>query len=131
MQNNSQSCEFLYFCLIGIIISFIFDIFRSIRKNFKTSDILAYVEDILFVIISSFIIILGILKIANGILRFYLFLGLFLGITIYSLTFSKFCIIIINGIVVFCKKMSFFVLTFFKSIINLFNQFIQKLQFKK
>ena len=130
MQNNSQSCEFLYFCLIGIIISLIFDIFRTLRKNFKTPDVITYIEDILFVIISSFIIMLGILKIANGILRFYLFLGLFLGIITYSLTFSKFCIIIINGIVVFCKKMSLFVLTFFKYIVNLLNKFIQKLQFK-
>lgn len=128
MQNIIQAKEFIYFFLIGIIITFIFDIFRVIRKNFKTSDLVTFIEDLIFLSIATIIVMLGILKIASGILRFYIFFGIFLGIITYSLTFSKFCIIIINGIVVFCKKMSYFVKHIFIKLINLLKKLGKKLQ---
>lgn len=127
MNNISQSKEFIYFCLIGGILSFIFDIFRSTRKNFKTPDFITYIEDILFLIISASIIMYGILKISNGILRFYMFLGIFLGITIYSLTFSKFCIIIISGVMMFLKRIFDFIKKLFVKIIFLFKKLGKKL----
>ena len=123
MQNFSQTEEFLYFCLVGILVNFIFDIFRFIRKNFKTPDYITYIEDIIFLVISTIIVMFALWKISNGILRFYIFLAIFLGIIIYSLTFSKFCIIIINSIVVFCKKMSLFV----KKVLNKLIFFLKKL----
>ena len=127
MQNISQTQEFLWFCLIGIIVSFIFDIFRSIRKNFKTKDTITYIEDILFLIISTIIIMISLLKISNGVLRLYIFLGIGLGIIIYSLTFSKFCIIIINAIVVFCKKIFQFFSKLFKKLLIFFKKLGKKL----
>lgn len=126
MQNISQTQEFLYFCLIGIVISFIFDIFRSIRKNFKTTDCITYIEDIIFLVISTIILMLGVLEISNGILRFYILLGIFLGIIIYSLTFSKFCIIIIDSILVFCKKAIEFLRNIIKNLVFFFKKLGKK-----
>lgn len=126
MQNISQTQEFIYFCLIGIVISFIFDIFRSIRKNFNTTDNITYVEDILFLVISTIIIMYGVLEISNGILRFYIFLGTLLGITIYTLTFSKFCIIIFDSILVFCKKTIEFIKNIIKSLVFFFKKLGKK-----
>ena len=122
MQNISQTQEFICFCLIGIIISFIFDIFRSIRKNFKTTDLITYIEDIIFLIIATVILMFGVLEISNGILRFYIFLGTCLGIIIYSLTFSKFCIIIIDSILIFCKKIIEFVKNIIKNLVFFFKK---------
>lgn len=126
MQNISQTQEFLYFCLIGIVISFIFDIFRSVRKNFKTADCVTYIEDIIFLVISTIILMFGVLEISNGILRFYIFLGTFLGIIIYSLTFSKFCIIIIDSILVFCKKAIEFLRNIIKNLVFFFKKLGKK-----
>ncbi len=128
MQNINQTQEFLYFCLIGVVITFIFDIFRSIRKNFKTSDKLTCVEDIIFLIISTLLIMTGIVKFSNGIIRFYIFLGIFIGITIYSLTISKFCIIILSSIVAFCKKIFILIIKFFEKIFNFIKKLGKKLQ---
>lgn len=114
MQNISQTEEFLLFCLIGIILSFIFDIFRSIRKNFKSNDLITYIEDIIFLIIVTIIIMLGIIKISNGILRLYIFLGIILGIIIYTLTISKFCIIIMSRILYYGKKVFYFFINLFR-----------------
>ena len=104
MYNLSQEQTFILFFIIGLIIGLIFDFFRVIRKNFKTSDFLTLIEDIAFLILTSFLIIFSIIRINGGDVRFYLFLGIFFGILIYSLTISNLCVIILNVIVRLCKK---------------------------
>ncbi|MBO5478942.1 MAG: spore cortex biosynthesis protein YabQ [Clostridia bacterium] len=52
---NNQAYTFLVFIINGIIIGFLFDCFRILRKSFKTSDIITYIEDILFWIITGIV----------------------------------------------------------------------------
>lgn len=85
----SQAILFLIYVMTGVIIGFIFDLFRSLRKSIKTSNIATYIEDILFWIIVGFIIINTILKFNYGELRLYIFIGLIFGAMIYFLTLSK------------------------------------------
>ena len=84
-----QLYNFFIFIILGIIISFIFDIFRILRKKFKTSNFITYIEDILFWVISGFLIMISIFRFNNGELRFYLFIGLSIGILIYILLLTK------------------------------------------
>ena len=88
-SNISQGYLFLIFILIGILIGVLFDIFRILRKTFKTSDLITYIQDILFWLITGIILIYSILILNNGELRAYIFLSLFIGITTYILTISK------------------------------------------
>lgn len=67
---------FSIFYVFGIIVSMVFDLFRSIRKVYKHKDIIVYLEDTIFLLFSSEIVFLGIFKLNNGILRFYLLLAL-------------------------------------------------------
>lgn len=98
MLNLNQGQEFLCYVILGIIISFIYDIFRSSRYIFKPKDIITYIEDIIYVIISAIIIIYGIIYISSGSLRLYILLGIIFGIVIYSLTMSKLCVIILSNV---------------------------------
>lgn len=98
MQILNQGQEFLCFFVVGVIICFIFDLFRSSRYVFKTSDLITHIEDILFLLISATIIIASILFISSGILRFYIILAISMGILTYSLTISKLCVIIFSSI---------------------------------
>ena len=104
MYNFSQEQIFILFFVIGLIISIILDFFRAIRKNFKASDFATLIEDIVFLGITSFLIIFSIIKINGGEVRFYIFLAIFFGILLYSLTISNLCVIIFNVIVRICKK---------------------------
>lgn len=61
----TQFYSFLTFTGIGIIIVLLFDIFRIFRKSFKTSDIITYIEDIVFLLIASFILFYSIFKLNN------------------------------------------------------------------
>lgn len=105
MYNFSQEQIFMLFFIIGLIIGIIFDFFRGIRKNFKSSDFMTLIEDIVFLGLTSFLIIFSIIRINGGEVRFYLFLAIFFGILLYSLTISNLCVIIFSVIVRICKKM--------------------------
>ena len=52
MYNLSQEQTFISFIIIGIIIGILLDLFRAIRKVFKTSDTLTLFEDIILILIS-------------------------------------------------------------------------------
>ncbi len=106
-NNFEQLYSFLIFTLVGVIISIIFDIFRILRKTFKTPDMITYIEDILFWIITGFIILSSIFLFNNGELRLYIFIGMAIGILLYMLFISKYFI-----------KINVFIINVIKNIIN-------------
>ena len=115
----NQANLFLIFTINGIVIGILFDIFRILRKSFKTSDIVTYMQDILFWILTGFILLYSIFTFSNGEVRFYMFLGVFLGCLIYMILFSKYFI----NINVIIKKIISIILTPIKLSIK----FIKKL----
>lgn len=103
---SNQAYVFFIFILNGLIIGILFDIFRILRKSFKTSDFRTNLQDILFWIITGLILLFSIFKFNNGELRAYIFLGVFLGVAMYMLLFSK-TFIKINVFIVNCIKTIF------------------------
>lgn len=85
----NQAYLFLIFTINGIIVGILFDIFRILRKTFKTSNTFTYIEDVLFWILTGLILLYSIFTFSNGEIRFYMFLGVFLGCFLYMLLFSK------------------------------------------
>lgn len=126
MYNFSQEQIFMLFFIVGIIIGIIFDFFRAIRKNFKSSDMATLIEDIIFLAITIVLIIFSIIKINGGEVRFYLFLGIFFGILIYSLTISNLCVIIFKVIVRLCKNIFLFPFLLSKKVIKSVRKRIRK-----
>lgn len=94
MENSiiNQTNLFIIFILNGIFIGILFDFFRILRKSFKTSDIITYIQDILFWILAGISILYSIFRFNNGEIRLYIFIGILLGITFYTLIFSNFFI---------------------------------------
>ena len=126
MSTFTQEQIFIFFFVIGVIIGIIFDIFRVLRKAFKTSDTITLIEDIIFLIITGYLITLGILKLNSGEVRFYLFLAIMFGILIYSLTISNFCVIILYEFVELCKKILEIPLICLKGAVNFTKHLIKK-----
>ena len=127
---SNQLYVFLIYCLCGIIIGLFFDIFRILRKSFRTPDIVTYIEDIIFWILTGLFLIYIIFTFNNGEIRSYIFVGLGLGILFYLLIFSKFFIktnvIIIKYLKAIFKKV-FEIITYpFKVIIRIFDKLILK-----
>lgn len=85
---------FIYF-ISGTIISIFFDIFRILRKTFKTPDIITYMEDIIFWLITGIFLISILFIFSNGEIRLYNIIAIIIGIAIYMLFISR-CFIKIN-----------------------------------
>ena len=85
----NQAYLFLIFTLNGIFIGLLFDFFRILRKTFKTANLVTYIEDIVFWIITGISIIYCMYNFSDGNIRLFMFLGLIFGIILYMLTLSK------------------------------------------
>lgn len=94
---------FAIFILNGALIGILFDVFRILRKSFKTPDILTNIEDIFFILISGFIILYTIFRLNNGQIRIYMLIALILGITLYITFISKYFIKLNVNIIKFIK----------------------------
>ena len=66
INNLEQLINFIYFIITGMLLSIVFDVFRILRKSFKTSDLITNIEDILFGIITGIIILNSIFLFNNG-----------------------------------------------------------------
>ena len=88
MEQN-QAYLFYVFLLTGVLIGILFDVFRILRKSFKTSDFATTIQDILFWLLTSILVLYTIFKFNDGEIRSYVFLGIGIGISVYIILFSK------------------------------------------
>lgn len=110
----NQAYLFLIFTVNGMLIGLFFDFFRILRKTFKTNNIITYIEDILFWILSGISIIFCMYRFSDGNLRLFMFLGLLFGFIIYLLTLSKFIIETVVFFLTMIKKVLYRILKILK-----------------
>ena len=131
---QNQLFSFFIYVIVGILLGFIFDIFRAFRKSIKNSNVATNIEDILFVIISFIIIAMVVQIVSKGELRFYILLGIIFGILIYFLSVSKYIITgetwILKSIIKILKSIYNFFIKFFKKINDLILRFLNKVKHK-
>lgn len=128
-MNNTitvQLYSLLIFTITGIAIGIFFDIFRILRKTFKTPDLITYIEDIAFWILTGLFFLFVLFKFNNGEIRSYVFIGLLLGIIIYMLTISNYFIKSSVLIITFIKKT---ILLFLRPILILLNKIFKPFSF--
>lgn len=127
---NNQAYLFVIFIINGILIGLIFDIFRIIRRTFKTTDLSTYIQDIAFWIIAGIITLAFIFYYNNGEIRFYVFLGIILGVLSYILTISKYVIQVSVKIINYIKNIISAIINFIllplKAIWKIINRFLFK-----
>ena len=136
---QNQAYLFLVFSLTGVIIGILFDFFRILRRSIKTSNIITYIQDILFWILTGIIILYSIWYFNNGELRIYVLLGLIIGILIYISTlsniivkvFTKILVFFINILKVPFKIVKETITKIITTMSTLFNKITKKFKIKK
>ena len=108
----------LIFILTGIVIGILFDIFRILRKSFKTTDFITYLEDIIFWILTGCIMLFSIFIFNNGEIRSYVFIGIAIGIILYMLVISRFFIRISVNIIKFIKRILSYPIKLIKKVVT-------------
>ena len=118
---------FIIFILNGILIGLIFDGFRVLRKNFKTPDVITYLEDMFFGISAGILLLYSIMKFNNGEIRVYIFIGIFIGLLLYLLIFSNIFIAINTFFISIVKKtINYIIIIPLKYISKFFKKIIFK-----
>ena len=123
-----QCKTFCVFFVVGILIGIIFDFFRALRKNFKTNNIIIYIEDILFFIIIGALFLKSVLIFSFGEIRFYIFIAIIFGIITYVLTIEKICMIIFETFLYSIKKIILILITILKIPIKFISNVMLKLK---
>lgn len=114
----SQLFCLLIFIITGIAIGILFDIFRILRKSFKTLDWITCIQDILFWILAGCIMLFSIFVFNNGEFRSYVFIGILIGVVVYMLTISRIFIKSSTAIIKFLKKILSYPINLIKNILN-------------
>lgn len=124
---SNQFGLFLMYISTGILISLLFDIFRASRRTIKTSDIVTYIEDIIFWILATLLLLYITFILNSGNIRLFNFIGLALGGILYYFTVSKYFIKIMVTILNFTKKVFLKIFSFIFIPLKLFLKFNKKL----
>lgn len=99
--------------------SLIFDLFRVRRRIFKTPDIVTYIQDVLFWIITGFIVVYTITQYTDGEIRSYMLIGLLVGIIVYFVYISKWVIKVLVSVSKSAIKLFFSLFQPFKKMYKL------------
>ena len=126
----NQAYLSIVFIINGIVIGLLFDFFRILRRTFKTKDIITYIQDILFWILTGLLLLYSIFTFSNGEVRFYMFLAVFCGCLIYMLLFSKYFININVKIILIIKKIIKAIISIIILPLKILIRFLKKIFFK-
>lgn len=83
----------------GVIIAFLYDMFRLKRRMVKTKTAMVHFEDIVFWVIAAIIFFLSSYVISNGETRAYYYMGSFIGGVLYFSILSRPLLWLLTGLI--------------------------------
>lgn len=125
-MSQNQAYLFYVFLLTGILIGLLFDIFRIFRKCFKHSNTITLIQDMFFFILTSILVLFVIFKFNNGMFRSYVIVGIFAGLLIYFIIFSKTFIKINVKIINIFKRALVFIISIIIYPFKLLNKVLKR-----
>ena len=102
--------------LLGMVIAAIYDAIRILRLLVPHRDIVVDIEDLSFWLFTAWLVFRTLFTYNRGALRAYAFIGMFLGVIVYSLTISKLVMFFVHKMVPYWKKFFSILITPFKKI---------------
>ena len=93
ISNIGQSNAVIYAFLLGLVLGFVYDIFKLDRIIFKRSTFTVFFEDIAFWVIAAFLTFCLLLLTTNGQARLYVIEFVFLSFFVYYFTLSRLVLI--------------------------------------
>lgn len=95
---SEQAFIFLSCIMAGLCCGALYDIGKALRSSFRLKQYLTFLIDLLFWILGAFVFFGFMYFSGDGQLRFFSVLGLLLGFAFYMLTFSKYVLAVLGGI---------------------------------
>lgn len=108
----------------GIVIGFMYDIYKIYRSMLKTKKFIAAIQDVLFWIAISIIVIFVLVYSNDGKVRGYSLIGFILGSLIYNLLLSRIVVRTIKGFLNYIKKILYSIYKKIKRVCELLYKII-------
>ncbi len=126
---SQQTRLFLLSCVTGACLGVVFDFLRVFRIIIKHKKSVVFVEDFLFILFFMLTVFTFSTEAVRGELRFFVFLGAFLGFVIYILTVGTVVVYSVSVILEFIYKILFAIYRIFISpVLRLFVHIYQKIK---
>ena len=112
MYNDIYSQLFLFFVffVVGVVIALVFDTLRAAGRVAFSGIFFFVLKDIIFWIITTFLVFFICLKYNDGEMRFFMFVAVTLGALVYFKTVSTFVVKLLCLIIQYIKKSILFIL---------------------
>ena len=102
----SYECQiFLYSVILGAGLGIVFDVFRVIRAVIPHNSFFVALEDVIFMLIWTFSLVIFSVELSGGNIRFFCFVGTLLGFVIYFFSVGKIVITFIRRISSFIRRL--------------------------
>lgn len=88
ISNALQLISFFRAIGLGVILCLLYDVFRVIRTVYNNSDLMIFIEDIIYFVIISPVVFLFLLATTNGEIRIYILVAVLIGFTVSRFTVS-------------------------------------------
>ena len=105
---------FLICVALGAMLAFIYDLIRMFRMMLHHRDWLVDVEDLLFWILTAWMVFHTLFVYNRGALRGYAFLGMFIGVVLYVMTLSRLLLFGAGKIIPYLRRPFLFFHGFFR-----------------
>ena len=89
MNLTNEVIIFFAFIISGMIGGCFFDLFRAIRRNFETNNIMVYIEDFLFWIILGGVSLFTSYLVSDGQIRVYMLVSTSTGNSLMAIIFLR------------------------------------------
>lgn len=88
----------------GVVIGFLYDLYKIYRRILNPSKIVEIIQDLLFWLVITVVAIAVLLYSNDGSLRWYTFLGFIIGALIYNILLSSIVVKIVNKFLMTLKR---------------------------
>ena len=124
-QIVEESNFFLYSVCMGIIITFIYDLIRVLRKIIPHNTFFVSLEDMLFWFFTACAQFLLLYKVNNGMVRWYSIAGALLGMILYKKSIGQYMVVVLSKII---QKILHIALRLFMYVISPIRWMIRKIK---
>lgn len=119
---SHEAYVFLCSAICGMFLGILYDVFRTVRRKCSDFSVLGDLQDILFWTFAAIIMLAVIFFANNGKVRWYEFLGVFLGMNIYIFTLSRIFLSVFGFILdIFLKIFKLFFKILLTPLVFLYN----------
>lgn len=124
MQNSVVAYELTVFWgagAAGVLIAFLYDMFRLKRRIVRTRTVVVHIEDIFFWLIAAIVLFLASYIVSSGETRAYFYAGAFLGGLLYMSLLSKPVLWLLTQLIKIIAWPIYRIIEFLKPIIRRIN----------